>query len=320
MSATNTAPAPTTAPDLFTPPRVPRGRPKFELQQKVVLLILTFRAPGNERTIKDKSIVKTGANLANLHVSKRLLECPEYRDIAIHDGRTRDYVDRIALPSPFKAGTYVIPISMIGTVDETLIDFANRRGDLVERFARVYNDAKNQARAELAELFREDEYLTLDALRAAYRLEWQYVTLAAPDQLKALNAEVFEREKARLQSQWDDAIDTMRDALRAGLTELVNDMVARLSDGDKKFKPTKLLERFTEFLDTFDARNITDDDDLAALAQQARTLLNGVDTDTLKKSPEVRAQVFGGFQVAKAQLAELETTAKKARRISFDDE
>lgn len=302
----------------FTPVPVVT-RPKFELQEKVVLLILTFRAPGNERTVKDKSILRTNANTDNLHVGKRLLECDEYRAIAIHDGRTRDYVDRVSLPSPFKAGTYVIPIGLISTVDATLCDFADRRAELVADFANVYDSAKRQAERQLGDLYREEEYLSLTALRAAYRLEWQYVTLAAPDQLKALSADVYNREKARLQTQWDDAIDTMRDALRVGLAELVNDLVGRLNDGDKKFKPTKLLGRFTEFLETFDARNVTNDEELAALARQARELLAGVDAENIK-TPEIRAQVREGFAVAKVQLDQLETVAKKARRITFEDE
>jgi hypothetical protein len=295
-------------------------RRSVELQDKVALLLLTFGAPGNERTVRNKdSVLRTNADTSQLHVGKRLLECDEYRAISIHDGHIRDYVARIALPSPFKAGTYVIPVSMLNIVDDKLTSLAVERAALVDQFIDVYEQAKTVARSKLGELYNEGDYLTPAGLRSAYRLVWQYVTLAPPESMRSLNAEIFERERERLQAQWDDAIDTMRDALRAGMQELVDDLVGRLSDGDRKFKPTKLLDRFNEFLTTFDARNVTDDADLAELAAQARQLLAGVDSENIKQA-DVKTQILDGFKTAKAKLDELETVAKKQRRISFEDD
>lgn len=292
----------------------------FQLQDKVVLLLLTLRAPGNERTVRDKSIVKTDANLGRLHVGKRLLECKEQQAIQILDGQMRDWVARLALPSPFKAGTHVIALGLLDTIDKGLLEFQTQRCDAIDRLAEVYEEAKTEARQQLGTLYREEEYLSPDALREAYSMRWQYVTLAPPDQMKMLNAEIFERERGRLQEQWDSAVGDMRDALRVGLAELVNDMVARLADPDKKFKPTKLLARFDEFLSTFEARNVTSDDELNALAQTARSILTGVDTEALTKSKEIREQVREGFAAAQASLATLETASKRQRRISFEDE
>lgn len=291
----------------------------FELQDKVVLLLLTLRAPGNERTVRDKSILSTNADHDRLHIGKRLLKCEQYRAITVLDGQARDFVARIALPTPFKAGTHVIPIDLLTYVDNALANFARVRRDLIEQFKDEIGQAKADARRELGELFREEEYRSFDDLDSAYRMEWQYVTLVAPDRLKGLSNEIFERERERLQAQWDGAIGDMRDALRVGLSELVSDMTARLSD-DKKFKPTALLARFDEFLTTFDARNVTNDEELAALAQTCRALLAGVDTEKLTKSAEVRADIRAGFQQASLALTELEVVGKRQRRISFEDE
>lgn len=309
-----TASAPERAPQLVG------GLSTFRLQDKVALLLLTLRAPGNERTVRDKSILRTNADHGRLHIGKRLLECKEYQAISILDGQMRDYIARVALPTPFKAGTHVIPLDLLERVDETLQTYAESRREMVGQLALVYDAAKASAKAQLGDLYREDEYLDADQLQQAYSMRWQYVTLTAPDKIKDMNAAIFEREQARLQEQWDSAIDDMRDALRVGLSELVTDMVARLSDPDKKFKPTKLLARFEEFLSTFDARNVTNDEELAALAQQARAILAGVDTENLTKFKDVREDVREKFTAAQAALSELELTSRRQRRITFEDE
>lgn len=309
-----------TTSNLIEPPRYVAPRTRFELQEKVILLVLTLRAPGNQRTVRDKSILATNAALARLHVGKTLIERDEYKAISILDGQLRDWVARLALPSPFKAGTHLIALGLLDAIENGLQTYLAKRAELVEAYIAVYEEAKAEARRQLGELYTESEYLTVEELRAAYSLSWQYVTLAPPDQLKALNAEIFERERERLQTQWDDAIDTMRDALRAGLAELVNDMVTRLDGDEKKFKPTKLLERFNEFLGTFDARNVTSDEELQALATQARALLAGVDTDAIKSSRELRERVRGGFKQAQVTLGEMETAGKRQRRITFEEE
>lgn len=295
-------------------PTAPRSA-QFNLQDKVVLLLLTLRAPGNQRTVRDKSILKTNAQEARLHIGKRLLECDEQREIAILDGKMRDWIGRMALPSPFKAGTHVIAIDLLGAVDAGLAVYQAKRDELVDAFAAVYDEAKGRARQELGDLFNDREYMTPREVKAAYTMDWQYVTLTPPENIKAMNSEVFEREKARLQAKWGDAVDQMREALATELAQLAEDMSTRLDGDEKKFKPTKLLERFDEFLKNVDARNVTDDADVTSTAAQARALLEGIDTDALKKSPELRAKVRDGMKAVADTL-----DGKRQRRIVFTDE
>lgn len=295
-------------------PTAPRSA-QFNLQDKVVLLLLTLRAPGNQRTVRDKSILRTNADETRLHVGKRLLECDEQREIAILDGKMRDWIGRMALPSPFKAGTHVIAIDLLGQVDAGLTIYQEKRAELVDAFAAVYDEAKARAKQELGDLFNDREYMSPREVKAAYTMDWQYVTLTPPENIKAMNSEVFEREKARLAAKWGEAVDQMREALATELAQLAEDMGTRLDGDEKKFKPTKLLERFDEFLKTVDARNVTGDADVTATAAQARKLLEGVDTDALKKSPELRAAVRDGMKAVADSL-----DGKRQRRISFTDE
>ncbi len=309
----------TSQPETVNPPLVGDLR-SFTLQDKMVLLLLTLNAPGNERTIKNKDILRTDADKTRLSVSKRLLDCGEQQKISILDGQIRDYVKRVALPLPFKSGTHGVALAMLEKVDAQLVAYAAERRELIEAFKLVYEDAKASARIQLGDVFNELEYLTPDELDQSYRMTWQYVMLTPPDKLREANEAIFQREKARLEEQWASAMTDMREALMVGLSELIDDMVTRLSGDEKKFKPTKLLERFDEFLGSFDARNVTNDEELKALADQARALLAGVDTDALKKSKDVREQVKSGLAAAQVTLSQLETTRKSQRRITFEEE
>lgn len=289
------------------------------IQESVVIFILTIRAPGNERRIRDKDILVTDADKDRLAVTKKLIDAPEHKAIQSNTMEVRHYIKRMALPSPFKEGIYALPVELIDAVDKRMQQFADERRDTVAKLVKVYDKVKAAARRELGALYNEADYAT--DLEYAYRMEWQYVSLTAPTQLQQRDGKLYSREQERLQRQWDEAITDMRDALRMGLSELVNDIVQRLTaDSDKKVKPSKLLERFNEFLNVFQARNVTGDEQLEALAEQARKLLAGVDTDTLVKSADIRQQVAKGFSGVQKTLAKLELESKGRRRITFADE
>lgn len=304
----------------ISPVRSPvRNSRSTQIQDKVVLLIVTIRGPGYERRVRDKSILTTLADKDRLKVSMKLIEGKEHEAIQKLDSTIRSYVKRTALPSPFKEGVYALPLGLLEAVDAKLQQFSEERNAAVEKLKEAWSASVEQARGKLGNLFQVDDY-NIDFDRA-YRLEWQYVSLSAPAQIEGIDQELYTREQARLQKQWEEAVVEMRDALRVGLSELVNDLVQRLSgaDGEKRVKPSRLLERFQEFLTSFQARNVTGDEQLEALATQARQILAGVSTERLIASTNVRKQVEQGFKQVQVSLTKLETESRH-RRIRFDDE
>lgn len=302
----------------------PNGRRPItatQLQEKVVIFILTIRKPGTERRVGDKSILATEADKNRFRVTKQIFDAKEVKDIQKIDTSIRNYIGRTALPSPFKEGVYALPIGLLEKVDDKMEEFAKERREAVEALKLVFAEIKDEARTKLGSHFNERDY-AID-FDSAYRLEWQYVSLAAPEVVKGIDGRLYTREQERLQRQWNEAITEMRDALRLGLSELVNDLVTRLTasaDGDKKVKPSHLLQRFEEFLSTFQARNVTGDEELADLAQQARNLLNGVDTKRLVESKNLQQQIAQDFKKVQVTLNKLELESKNRRRIRFDEE
>jgi hypothetical protein len=103
---------------------------------------------------------------------------------------------------------------------------------------------------------------------------------------------------------------------------LVADMVEKMTDRDggkpKIFRDSSVA-RAEDFLDTFQARNLTDDTALAALVSQAKALVAGRDPETFRQSADLRATVKAGFQEIQAAIAPM-LQAKPRRSVTFTDQ
>ena len=97
-----------------------------------------------------------------------------------------------------------------------------------------------------------------------------------PATLKAVSGEIFVREREKAAKAWKETLEQWKALLRTGMADLVNHMVDRLSmnaDGKPRVFRDSLVTDLREFLGTFDARNVANDGELAALAEKARAIL-----------------------------------------------
>lgn len=112
-----------------------------------------------------------------------------------------------------------------------------------------------------------------------------------------------------------DAAEEIRTALRA---DMVEKMTARENGKPKIFRDSSVT-RAQDFLDTFQARNLTDDTALAALVEQARALVAGTDPETLRQNTTLRATVKAGFAEIQSAIAPM-LTARPRRSVTFTDQ
>ena len=71
-------------------------------------------------------------------------------------------------------------------------------------------------------------------------------------------------------------------------------------------------------LDTFNLRNVTDDAELQALADQARALLQDVNIQDLKSTAQLRDRVCAGMQDIAAKLDTM--VIRVGRKIRFEED
>lgn len=119
----------------------------------------------------------------------------------------------------------------------------------------------------------------------------------------------------------NNMLEDVNTYLREAMRSLVNHLVDRLSpseSGKSKTFKSSTLTNLLEFLNTFDARNLGNDIELAQLVTTAKNVLSGVDSQLLRSDQSIANVVQNGMGTIKAQLDSL-LIKKPIRLYSFDE-
>lgn len=279
-----------------------------DIFSRATVLQLQFRRLGTSRKVgKDAIDVKPGPDAQKpegerqadkdlLSISKRILEAPELKAIERHDNETARYVESKKAGPAFanQGGFHLIPLSLQPEIDRYLDERATERGELVERFLTVMDTRISETKARLGPLGRDVTYPTRAEAADAFGVTRAFMTFGYADP-----------DAAR---EWQqDALSECRATLRAGFAEVVAHLAERLEpgpDGKPKTFRDSLVKNFDEFAAAFESRNLANDTDLAALVQQARRTMSGVDAADLRNRGSLRRAVAQSVaQIDKAAAA-----------------
>lgn len=284
-----------------------------------MLFSLTRRAWSNRRQA-DKSKIVTTADKSKLNLTKQLLVSAELDAITDHMNEVYNWCMGRAMPSATRRGIYFVRRDMVAEFEAALETALTKlQTELVPAFLRNYLGQCEEMRTKLGDFFDERDYPGVDVIEASFSIEWSWLALSVPNELPE---EVREREVAKLRQSYADAQTEIRQALRTGFKDLVDHAVERLTpatDGTPKVFRNSLINNFNEFFDTFHARNLMDDAELAGAVSQARQILSGINPEALRTSDDIRQQVIAGFQQVAALTDGLVVVSQNARRFSLDD-
>lgn len=288
-----------------------------DLAQRTVCVKVRLGRLGNTRKVSN-SQVEVDTDKSLIRVSKHLLDSQELREVANFDGEIRRYLYDTCLP--FEAGIHLCPLPLLEQMEPKLRDFAARRQELVAAFLEAYPRLCQDAAKRLRSLYNPGDYPPVEHVRQQFTFLWQYISFGVPYQLREISTKIWQEEREKAAQAMAEAGHEIQQVLRAAMAELVKHMRDRLKDGPDgkplRFKETT-VSNLVEFLGTFDFRNVTDDDELKALVDRARTILGGVDAEALRTTTELRARV----QQEMADLAaELDTmiVKKPGRKFRFE--
>ncbi len=292
------------------------------LFEKAVCLVLSLSKLGNRRTLST-ALVEVDADKELISVKKTLLSSSELKAIEHFDAEIRRFLVSRCLPSLFAAGTYLVPIPLVEEVDARLVGLSETRDRLVNDFAAVYPALVAEARGRLRSAFSYQDYPCPEDLTSSFRMQWRYVAFSVPGRLEGISAHLFHKEQEKAARLWQEALEEVRTLLRSHLADMVHHLVERLGsngpDGKPKIFKSSLVTNLTTFLETFDARNLSDDTELAEVVGRARSLLGGVDAQGIRSSQELRSSLCTGFAGLQTTLDSLVVT-KPVRAFNFADE
>jgi hypothetical protein len=291
------------------------------IAENSICLALDVKCIGNSRKLRDDQI-EVEADKEMIKAAKKLLDAPELDAIKSLDAEMRNWLGKRALPSMFKSGIYLIPISLVQDVDAKLQEYQENRSGKVQSFVSSYERIKADAQQRLNGVYNEKDYPSAEKVEQLFSVKSSYVTFGTPAALQQISSSLWEREKEKAEKQWKEAGEEIRIVLRESMKKLVDHMVERLAsteDGKPKIFRDSLIGNMQEFLELFNARNITGDAELEELANKAKAIMKGADPSKIRASTDTRETIKNAFESIKANLDTM-VIDRPSRQIKIDDE
>jgi len=262
----------------------------------------------------------TDANKDRTRASKTILVGPEYKAIKDLDVEIYRFVRNNTLPSTLDRGMHVVMNDNAEAFDKAMCEFSERRKPLVRAFVDAFERLISRDMVELGTTFNQQDYGTPEQVMNSFAFGWSFVSLDVPQSLQALSEDMYNRAKEGMEANYVQAEAVMRDILRAEMQDLVTHLIGRLGtreDGKKAIFRDSMVSNFQEFFDSFKKRNITNDEELSKLVEQAQALLSGVDPESLREQDTVRDRVKSSFEDLKQSLDSMIVVTTN-RQINID--
>ena len=282
------------------------------ITEQAVFVAVRFERFGNSRRVAS-SQVEVDADKTRISVTKRLLDSQELQEVTRLDHKVIGYLDSKCLP--YERGLHVLPLGLLKRVDEDLRAFEAERNGYIDAFVAEYPKLLEAAREPLGGLFNERDYLTADQARAEFRMGWNYITLSTPGALADISKDLFNEERSKIASKMEESYEEWRVLLRVAMADLVKRLEESLvegPDGKSRKLTDSAVNKLKDFLETFEFRNINNDQELAGINAKLKDLMDGVTVKDLRESDRLKENIGIVLQDASRTL---ETMTKGVRKI-----
>lgn len=284
--------------------------------REACLLQLSATCWGADKSLPPTQMEEVG-NSEWIKGRKFLINPDQLNPIKAVIGRGRVMLKKHALPFPI-SGLLLVPKTIITDIQSNLESLRHEYQASVATFVQGYPLARTEAQLALGPLFEETDY-PLD-IRSRFKFDWRFLTIDFPGKNKILPPHIYEEELRKFRSMVEESRLMAVTALREEFAKTVAHMTGRLSgnaDGRPKKIRASMLENLREFLDSFDNRNLFEDDRLADLVNQTRDIIAGINTDHLKDDETLRTQIVHEMgSVETAILESLEDLPRRKLRLA----
>lgn len=240
------------------------------------------------------------------------------------------WLDRHAVPSTLlSADNYLVPTPMISEVIDRLAKLETERNTLLDNFKAQFPQVIEDAKKRLGDHFDIANYADFDSQvrerfyprgeRSVVKARWR--SIEPSEALKEISKSAYEKERELSKVDWEDTFGDIRDALRAGFVDLVGSFTNSLGtdeNGKPKVFHASKVEHLKDFINTFAARDLTNDEDLEKIVAQATEILETADPASIRKDKDFRKNLEDQFEKIKTEASKL--TVVRTRKLNLDDE
>ena len=284
---------------------VPRASAQY-LRLSTAAVRVGFQWLGVRKTLtpdqKTQAAESFGAESDFLSARKKLLDTthPAFKAVTGVRGKVLAYWRAMTLPYP-EPGVRLIQQAKVAACDAQLQEFRAELEEAVQRLDDHYEELRTAARRRLGSLYNAADYPP--ALRGLFELTWDFPSVDAPDYLLQLAPAIYEQERARVASRFEEAVQLAEQAFLEEFGKLVAHLTERLSgaETERKVFRDSAIGNLTEFFARFKELNVRSNLDLDRLVEQAQRVVSGVRPQELRDSQNLRQQVarqLSGVQAA----------------------
>ena len=298
------------------------SRPTSIAESTVVLNLELGRISNRKKIDSRSTVVETDVDRSMLHLSKDLFDAAELRACITYLNALKARIRQKTVPSFLRGGMYLVNVLAVEEVDQLIEVSRTEFRPIVQAFADVVDDRRDQSKERLGSAYNEADYPTRAQVLDAFTINHSWLTLGTPSSLRHINRAIFEREREKAEANLKTATEEITRLLAAEAKQLADHMIERLTPDAETGKPkvfrNTIVSNVSEFLANFNLRNVGSSEELSGQVERIRGLLDGVTPDTLRTSDRLREDVAAGFdQVAKA-LDKL-VMAKPSRFIDTEE-
>src|SRR5262249_22965315 len=143
------------------------------------------------------------------------------------------------------------------------------------------------------------EYPSQETYESSFSMSLQPVSFGVPEALSSIDPGLAANAESNSIQSVRDTASEIRDQLRAEFLRVQGKLIVSLSpneEGKKKRLYETALGDLIEFLERWDAVNLTDDAELTAMVNQSRVFTRDIDTESLRVSDRIREYVKNGLE------------------------
>jgi hypothetical protein len=290
---------------------------QINISETCVFLQLSLSRMGDKRGVSSDEI-EVDADKDLVKVRKVIFKSAAFDAIKSLDSEVRRYVRSQCFP--YDAGLHLTPLLMVDSITARLHSYLRQRLLLVDHFGQVLPVLAENIAPRLRKLHNNRDYDLKNAL-SQFSMGWQFLMVTAPMNLESINSELARKEHRKMQERWADALEEARLLLRETCLNLVSHLRTSLENdayGAPKRLSTSTVRNLQEFFDNFRLRDITDDQEMKELIDRGKSLLGGIDAESLRTADGLRARVRSELNEIEQAVTATLTTAP-TRRIRVRD-
>lgn len=261
----------------------------------VDLSISAWTARKLDKNVTNEVNTSKKASQQASRVNKNLLPGVEQLDeITKLAAAVRNYMAARTLPwSDY--GPRLITTDKFFDFKQEMDKYEQMYNDKVQDFLAVYPTLISMQAFKLGDMFNRDEYPDVDEVADKFRFRVAYLPIPETGDFRVdIGHEALEEVRAQYEREYaqrlENAMNEVRDRILGALRHL-SERFTDNEDGTRKKFRNNVLDSFAETIASVRALNLTKDQAIEAMANEAEKAIRGVDVDSLKESKDVRDDV-----------------------------